>query len=156
MEIHTPPFPIILQLKEDVLTKSRVGILIQDSNLIVNHILNHFQQIYTTESNSAPLNPYFLNHHLGLSDADHPALSSLILVQEIINSIKSFKPIKTPSLDGFHPFFFQKFFQNTLLTIKVLFKDIFDSERIPSNLNQTFVSLIPKTNCLETITNLDL
>lgn len=130
--------------------------MIQDSNLIVNHILNHFQQIYTIEFDSAPLNPYFLNHHLGLSYADHPALSSLISVQKIINSIKSFKPFKTPGLDGFHPFFFQKFLQNTLLIIKVFLKNIFDSEQIPSNLNQTFVSLIPKTNCPETITNLDL
>lgn len=66
-------------------------------------------------------------------------------------SIQIFKPYKAPGPDGCHPFFFQKFLRNTLPAISNLFTSIFNSEIVHSSLNQTFLSLIPKTNSLETI-----
>lgn len=78
-----------------------------------------------------------------------------ISIDEIISSIKSFKPYKTPELDGFHLFFFKKFLTNILSAIHTLFSNIFHTETMPSTINQTYI-LIPKQATSETIIKTDL
>lgn len=68
-------------------------------------------------------------------------LASILEIKKVINS---FKPFKALGPDGYHPFFFQKFLNNTLPSIHKLFNDIFIYESIPTVLNQTFIALIPK------------
>lgn len=100
---------------------------------------------YVPYHNSLPLHP------LKLSESESSFLCQLILDNEIINSIKTFKPLKTAGPDGIHQFFYQKYIQNPLSAIKTLFNEIFSSTKFPSNLNNTLITLIPKTTTPETI-----
>lgn len=89
-------------------------------------------------------------HPLRLTDSEG-SLCHSISDNEIIASIKSFKPLKAPGPDGIHPFFFQKYISNTLLVIRILFNEIFSSTKFPVNLNKTFITLIPKSSAPKTI-----
>lgn len=97
-----------------------------------------------------PLQNGLPRHHLRILDSDHTKLAGPFSSHQIIQSIKSFKPFKVPSPDNFHSFFFQKFQHNTLPTLQA-YSIISSTQRVQSILNQTFISLIPKTNYLETI-----
>lgn len=70
---------------------------------------------------------------------------------KIINSIKSFKPLKAPGPDSIHPFFYQKYIHNILPSITNLFNEIFTSGKFPAHLNKTLIALIPKSATPETI-----
>lgn len=70
---------------------------------------------------------------------------------EIIDSMKSFKPLKAPRLGGIHPFFNQKYITNLLPSNTNLFNEIFSTHKFPTSLNKTLIALIPKTSTPETI-----
>lgn len=87
-------------------------------------------------------------HHLCISDHISGTLSNPPSKAEIINSIKSFKPLKASGSDGIHPFFYQKYINNILPSIFTLFNEIFISKKFPAYLN--------KTNCLNSQKQLSL
>lgn len=129
---------IILSLRDSV------GNWISDTHLLHRHISNYFLNCFTTEATSCNLFSNYPIHHLALSNTDQLTLLNPISPNEIVSSIKSFKSYKGPGPNGFHPFFFKKFLSNTLPAIQNLFNEIFLNEVVPSEINQTYICLIPK------------
>lgn len=77
---------------------------INDTIALSNHILSHFENIFIT------LTQYVVSYHnplplhpLRISGSDNLGLSQIIMDSEMIQSIKSFKPLKAPRPDCFHP-----------------------------------------------------
>lgn len=89
---------------------------------------------------SHPPLPHFPSLPEGLPDLHD--LSDI----EIKEAIFSFKPLKAPGLGGFHPVFFQKYWN-----ITSFLKQIFRTHKIPEDLNATLLCLIPKTSKPQTI-----
>lgn len=119
--------------------------------LFTQYIHNHFLSCYTTEATSSNIFPNLPIHQHATLDTEHQLLIRPITIDEIISSIKSFKPYKAPGPDGFHPFFFKKFLTNTLPAIHTLFSEIFHTEIMSSTINQTYICLIPKQEISEII-----
>ena len=65
---------------------------------------------------------------------------------EIKRAIFSFQPYKAPGSDGFHPIFFQRFWNIVGHSITSCIKDIFLARKIPPNLNTTLICLILKVS----------
>ena len=70
---------------------------------------------------------------------------------DIEAAIQSFKPLKAPGLDGFHPVFFQKFWNIIGDSITDYIQGIFAEKKIPPTLNSTLICLIPKVPNPETV-----
>jgi hypothetical protein len=70
---------------------------------------------------------------------------------DIETAIKSFKPLKVPGPNGFHPIFFQKYWHIIGDSVTRYIQDIFRQQKIPQNLNSTLVCLIPKVANPESI-----
>lgn len=116
------------------------------------HILDHFSNIFVNSSSSSSLTETLHIHHLCLNTSEGVFFLSKSPSQtKIINSIKSFKPLKAPGPDSIHPFFYQKYIHNILPSITNLFNEIFTSGKFPAHLNKTLIALIPKSATPETI-----
>lgn len=63
---------------------------------------------------------------------------------EIIQALKSFKPIKALGPDGLHHLFYQKYWD--ILGPKTIdfYKKVFNNSVMPSQANKTLISLIPQ------------
>ena len=70
---------------------------------------------------------------------------------EIKRAIFSFQSYKAPRLDGFHPIFFQRFWNIIGHSITSPINDIFLARKIPPDLNTTLICLIPKVSKPKTI-----
>ena len=70
---------------------------------------------------------------------------------EIWNALKTMKPYKTPSVDGLHAGFFQRFWLVVGESVKKEIKEVFRKQKVPEYLNQTLIVLIPKQSGPETV-----
>lgn len=93
----------------------------------------------------SPINHNSLSHDIQIT------LNGKVNDLEIKQAILSFKPYKALGLDGFHPVFFQRYWNIVGLSVIFLIKTIFQSKKVPKNLNPTLICLIPKTKRPETV-----
>jgi hypothetical protein len=111
----------------------------------VKHIVRaYFVKLYTTEFETSPRVITCPAVHNALSPDTCVTLLQEVSQAEIKNAIMSFKPFKSPGPDGLHPIFFQKFWDTLGPSMTRFIKGIFQSRKIPSDLNSTLVCLIPK------------
>ncbi|KAF3662107.1 hypothetical protein FXO38_11360 [Capsicum annuum] len=71
--------------------------------------------------------------------------------QEVVDAVSSFKPYKSPGLDGIHPFFYQKYWYIVGSSLKDFCTNVFTAWTIPLTINETFNCLIPKFSYPSTI-----
>ena len=100
---------------------------------------------------SSTLSSQYPTHPCSLSQEVHNTLCSDITKQDIKNAIFSFKPHKAPGLDGFHPVFFQRYWNMVGPSVITYVRNIFLRKTIPINLNSTLLCLIPKSTRPETV-----
>lgn len=79
------------------------------------------------------------------------SLSSIPLILEIKNVVFSFDGNKAPSLDGFPMFFFQDFWDIVGKDVSNGVKEFFGARRILKEINGTFITLIPKTQGVDSM-----
>lgn len=63
---------------------------------------------------------------------------------EIFNIVKYFQPLKAPRPDGLHPIFYQKCWSILGKSVENLCEQVFRDKKIPENINDTHIFLIPK------------
>lgn len=63
----------------------------------------------------------------------------------------SFQPFKAPGPDGLHPIFFRRFWENVKHSVFHIIFFVFDSATIPAALNETYLTLIPKVDNVDSI-----
>ncbi|MBA0586265.1 hypothetical protein Gorai_017013, partial [Gossypium raimondii] len=89
-----------------------------------------------------PPNTFSRLYHYDVDFLEKP-----ITDEEIRVSLFDMAPLKAPSSDRFHVLFFQKKWSIVGRVVCDLVKAIFDSGIIDSDLNNTFIVLIPKNSC---------
>lgn len=72
---------------------------------------------------------------------------------EIFDALKTFKPYRAPSPDGFRAGFFQLFWLIVGNSVKAEVKSIFISGVVLEYLNKTLITLIPKCKSPESLNN---
>ncbi|KAH1130005.1 hypothetical protein J1N35_001383, partial [Gossypium stocksii] len=80
---------------------------------------------------------------------DSNFLGKLVSNEEIKEALFAMAPLKAPGSDGFHALFFQKQWNTIGGAIYDWVRKVFDEKPIESNLNNTFIVLIPKIQNLE-------
>lgn len=137
---------MINKLKDEV-----ENVISGETNIRI-HILSHFKDLFTT-SHMCSSNSHFafINNANVLSEINRITLDSLIRDTEIIVALKSFKPLKSPGPDGFHPTFFQKFYSIVGPSTIDFCKKVLTSYSMPPDNNATLICLIPKCSNAETL-----
>ena len=87
--------------------------------------------------------PSLINHNSHSHDIQI-TLNGEVNNLEIKQAIFSFKPYKALGPNSFHPVFFQRYWNIVGLYVISLIKTIFQSKKVPENLNSTRICLIPK------------
>ena len=114
-------------------------------------ILTHFNMLFTSDMLHALLHlPSLINHNSHSHDIQI-TLNGEVNNLEIKQAIFSFKPYKALGPNGFHPVFFQRYWNIVGPSVISLIKTIFQSKKVPENLNSMLICLIPKTKRPETV-----
>lgn len=79
-----------------------------------------------------------------LTDRDISHLSSLVCENDIKHSLFNICGIKAPGPDGFPSIFFHKFWGSCKADLINMVSECFVQGCVPSDINQTLISLIPK------------
>ena len=110
--------------------------------------------MYATESLYSPIASNVSDFACSyLSEEDNTKVDTEVFVEEIRDGLWSLKAFKAPGLDGFHAGFFQHFWANVKNSVCKEIKEVFSNGIIPSYLNETLVTLIPKCQSPETLNN---
>ena len=134
--------------------KDSVGNWILNDLEIKDHIKAGFQKLYSTKSLFSPIasdvSEFACNY---ISKEDNARIDIEVSNEEIRDGLWSLKAFKAFSLNGPHAGFFQHFWANVKNSVCKEIKEAFTNGIIPSYLNETLVTLIPKCQSPETLNN---
>ncbi|KAK9997319.1 hypothetical protein SO802_022005 [Lithocarpus litseifolius] len=117
------------------------------------HIRNSFSKLFSTELLSSPLSPPSVDITSPQLSFESHNISLPVSNVEIKNALWSLKAFKSPGPDGLHAGFFQRFWLVVGRSVSEEIKKTFSDRKIPLELNQTHIALIPKTKGPKSIGN---
>jgi hypothetical protein len=131
--------------------RNSVGEWITDSNNIRLHIQQGFVELFSTSHLHVPSGFSLPSWAPRVSDIETLTIGAPVSANDVKTSLWSFKPFKAPGPDGLHPGFFQKCWNIVGDSVINEVKQIFISGKMPTYLNKTLISLIPKCLGPETL-----
>lgn len=129
------------------------GCWIDNKDGIKHIVVNYFHTLFMG-SNSTSLPSYWPNLFPRLA---HNALTDLNLAvtgEEIKNALFSIGSLKAPGPDGFPAMFYQKCWDTCETEIINMVQSTFLTATLPDHINQTLISLVPKTDNPTTMASL--
>lgn len=127
------------------------GNWICEPSYVQSHILDYYQNLFTTSSSSST-NSHLPYPHNSLLQADHSTLLLPLQDNEIIDAINSFRPLTAPGLDGLHPYFYQKYWTDIKHLVTSFCHQIFREQKILHETNTMYICLILKNKNATSIT----
>ena len=130
---------------------NRVNALKDDENMwcmntsrIKHMVVNHFQSLFSEEGTTTS--------PIGMEAVDFPRLSQHhvqtlqepFTKQDISFALKGMQPLKAPGPDGFHAYFFMQYWHIIEDDVCNVVLQALQGQPMPSGLNDTFITLIPK------------
>ena len=107
------------------------------------HAVGYFSTLFKSEA--ASHQAYLVPNYFPTSEAfDIDCVDNPVLEAEIKSAIFSMKPLKAPGTDGLHAIFYQSQWAVVGPSFCKLITDVFNSSKIPKEVNTTFIVLIPK------------
>ena len=134
--------------------KDNMGEWIVEEEAVKEHILNGFKRLYSTD-----LEMSFRSSHVAefsgsfLTEVDRNWMGREVTEEDVRNGLWALKPFKAPGPDGLHAGFFQHFWHEVRNPICKEVKSIFSNGVVPDYLNDTLVTLIPKSKNPESLNN---
>lgn len=129
---------------EIVRLKGEDGRWLEKEKAIVNHIVNHFSDLFTSTNASfecaevKSLFPRVLNYE------DNNKLTVAVIISEIKTAMKQLRNLKAPGPDGLQVYFFGKYWDQVGPSVIKVIRDYFNNGFIDPRLNTTFIAFIPK------------
>ena len=121
---------------------------------IKDYIRNSYKKLYMTELNVSSMTSDVSEFSCCfLEEEDRARIDGGVTEEEIRAGLWAFKPFKAPGPDGLHAGFYQCFWLVVKNSICNEVKGIFDKGYVLSYLNETLISLIPKCQNLEALSN---
>ena len=112
--------------------------------------LDYYNQLFTS-SNPIELTAKIDSIPRVVTEEMNGILTSEFQTWEIDNALKQMAPLKAPGPDGMPPLFYQNFWDLVKGDVSGSILNFLNSSSLPSPLNHTFVTLIPKTKNLERV-----
>lgn len=120
------------------------------TSFLENHIVQSFQDLYTNDLQSSSRQSLVATSRI-IPLSSHSFLERDLTRAEITTAINSFKPHKSPGLDGLHPFFCQKYWNIIDNSVEDFCFAVFTHWEIPHCINNTYICLVPKSSNAATI-----
>lgn len=134
--------------------KDAAGNWLTEENEIKEHTRLGFKKLYTTKLELSTISSNVFNFsRCYLIDEDRIKINSEVTKKEIRSYLWALKPFKAPGLDGFHARFYQYFWSDVKIYVCIEVKEIFARGFVPKYLNEMLISLIPKCQNPESLSN---
>ena len=134
--------------------KDTVGNWLTEENEVKEYIRNGFKSLYTTELTvSARTLDVSTFSCCFLTSEDRAKIDCELSMEEIRSGLWALKPFKAPGPDDLHAGFYQHFWLEVRSFVCEEIKRIFEHGMVPSYLNETLISLIPKCQNPESLSN---
>ncbi|XP_056698695.1 uncharacterized protein [Spinacia oleracea] len=89
---------------------------------------------------------------MSLTDNEKSLISSKLTLEEVRLNLFSMDPTKSPGPDGIQPIFFQRFWSDLGNSIYKFCVTCFENGKVPSDINYSYIALIPKISGPSSIT----
>ena len=119
------------------------GNWLYDEEDIRRHAVGYFSDLFKSE-NAIYQNYHVPNFFPTLDSHDVDGAAAPILREEIRNDVFSMKLLKAPGMDGLHAIFYQSQWHNIGPSFCRFIHDIFNTGKVPQEINSSFLVLIPK------------
>ena len=124
--------------------KNGAGSWVQGNEAIGASFLTFFSELFQTSNPSIPLEVENLFHSV-ISPEENEELCSIPTTLEIKEVVFSMGSLKAPGLDGLPLLFFKRYWEIVKKEVIEAVQNFYQSSTLMSNLNHTFIALIPKT-----------
>jgi len=115
-------------------------------------VVGHFQKLFTEEAQQSMETMLPGNAFPLLDRSLMQILEGTFSSQDVYSALKDMQPFKAPGPDGFHAFFFQRYWPVVQEEVCRTVLNVLHGYPMPRGLNDTFVVLIPKVPNPETVT----
>ncbi|KAA3487462.1 Retrovirus-related Pol polyprotein LINE-1 [Gossypium australe] len=126
--------------------KNGLGEWIMDDGQLKLEAVNFYSNLYG--EHPGPRRDFPSVAFLCLKDEDFNILNRQVSNEEIKAALFNMAPLKAPRSDGLHALFYQSQWDHVGTSICTWVKEVFDRKRIDSELNNSLIMLIPKTQNL--------
>ncbi|KAA3475771.1 reverse transcriptase like protein [Gossypium australe] len=127
-----------------------MGAWITELKDLKNMVVDYFQKLFTPEREMRP------NTIRGgfpeLLEREKEALSRDFTIEDIRSALFQMHPNKAPGPDGFHALFFQRFWDTVREAVCGFLLPILNGDASPEEVNGTLITLIPKTEDPQNLT----
>ncbi|XP_043697107.1 uncharacterized protein LOC122647867, partial [Telopea speciosissima] len=121
------------------------GDIVKNPSQIKEEAISFYKKLFGTDSADCGFFPSSIPLKHGLSQAHQESLTRRISNKEIMEVVFAFKNSKAPGPDGFGAAFYKHSWEIVGEDLTLAVKWFFMKSYLPSSVNATFISLIPKT-----------
>ena len=114
-----------------------------DEEEISKILIDYYQNLFTSASPSN-MEEVLMAVPIVITDEQNAMLSAEFAKNEVEKAIQQMAPLKAPGPDGLPPLFYQKFWPSIGEDVSKAVLNCLNSGSIPSSINRTFITLIPK------------
>ncbi|XP_056685392.1 uncharacterized protein [Spinacia oleracea] len=135
---------VIIRRRRNKISKlnSDVGMSVEGPDLVP-HIVSYFTKLFTSESTISPCEDHHYTNEISI---DHPTS-----IEEVRRAVFQLGALKAPGKDGLHAFFYQQHWGNLWQDTYNFVDSILQNRFFPNSVNDTTISIIPKSEHPETI-----
>lgn len=124
-----------------------------NSDMLREHVTKHFHTLYTEPNQGNSSHPYIAPFNY-INSNQHANLCSPFLLPEVKAATFGIGALKSPGPDGIPALFFQKYWHVVAPTITNMVNEAFTTGIFPAEINHSFITLIPKVDNPEVVTQL--
>uniref|UniRef100_A0A803Q8H2 Reverse transcriptase domain-containing protein n=1 Tax=Cannabis sativa TaxID=3483 RepID=A0A803Q8H2_CANSA len=133
------------RLENRITTFTKGNRVVDDFDEVVTHFVKHFETFMGSKSSaSIMLDESCIQHGNCLNVEQQVKLIRPFTKDDVKKALFSIHTTKSPGLDGFGSGFYKSLWSNIGDDVSVAVLDFFASGRLPKDLNETVISLIPK------------
>lgn len=125
------------------------GDWVADAEILKGVVRDHFQHLFT-ETDTGEVVTW--GHFPQLTADQLQALLEPFIAGDVHKALKAMAPLKSPGPDCFHAYFFQKYWALVDSSVCETVVGVLRGRPMPEGLNDTFISLIPKVNNPQMVT----
>lgn len=118
------------------------GVWLEGDHL-AHHIVFYFSKLFSTSREQRPMH-FLSNLEIKVPDSLKLDLDSEFTAEEISLALKQMHPTKASRPDGLPPLFYQRYWHIVVTKVTTAALCALNQGQIPSTLNHTFITLIPK------------